>query len=149
MAPHPMSPISPYLVVSDAKGAAEWYRKAFGAKELQRQEAQDGKRLMHVAMKVNRGVFMFCDDFPEHRGGVSSTPQALGGSPVTLHLELKRAEQVDKLVAKAKKLGATVTSEPADMFWGDRYAQLKDPYGHNWSIGAPKADAPAIPTTLP
>jgi PhnB protein len=142
MAPHPMSPITAHLVVSDAKGAIEWYKKAFGAKELHRQDADDGKRLLHAALRVNRGVFMLCDDFPEWKGR-ASTPEAFGGSPVTLHLELKKPADVDKLVETARQHGATVTSEPQDMFWGDRYAQIRDPYGHNWSIGAPKADLEA------
>ena len=122
----------PYLVVSDAKAAIDFYTKAFGATEVMRHSAPNSDKLMHVHMVVFGSAFYFADDFPEHMGGRSRTPQALGGTPVTLHLQVDDAQAVwDSAVAN----GATVAMPLADQFWGDRYGQLLDPFGHQWSIG--------------
>jgi PhnB protein len=76
---------------------------------------------------------MLSDDFPEYNAGKGSTPEALGGSPVVLHLQVKEA---DPVFNQAVAAGATVAMPLADQFWGDRYGQIKDPFGHTWSIGA-------------
>jgi PhnB protein len=123
--------LTPYLTVSDAAAAIEFYKKAFGAEEVARHSAPDGKRLMHVHLKVLGKDLMFADDFPEHMGR-SRTPEALGGSPVTLHLQ---TEDVDSLWANALAAGAKVTMPLKDQFWGDRYGQFTDPFGHSWSAG--------------
>jgi PhnB protein len=123
--------LTPYLTVSDAAAAIEFYKKAFGAEEVARHSAPDGKRLMHVHLKVLGMDLMFADDFPEHMGR-SRTPEALGGSPVTLHLQ---TEDVDSLWANALAAGAKVTMPLKDQFWGDRYGQFTDPFGHSWSAG--------------
>jgi PhnB protein len=123
--------LTPYLTVSDAAAAIEFYKKAFGAEEVARHSAPDGKRLMHVHLKVLGMDLMFADDFPEHMGR-SRTPEALGGSPVTLHLQ---TEDVDSLWANALAAGAKVTMRLKDQFWGDRYGQFTDPFGHSWSAG--------------
>ncbi len=130
----PQSPLSPHLFVSNADAAIEFYKQAFAADELTRHPAPDGKRIMHAALLINGAVLMLCDDFPEFRGGKRSTPEALGGSPVVLHLQVKDA---DTAFGEAVKAGATVVMPLADMFWGDRYGQVVDPFGHTWSIGAP------------
>jgi len=129
----PTSPLSPHIVVSNAAQAIEFYKKAFGAQELTRMAAPDGKRIMHAALLVNGAMLMLNDDFPEYRGGKASTPEALGGSPVVLHLHVSDA---DALFNRAVQAGATPTMPLKDQFWGDRYGQIKDPFGHNWSIGA-------------
>ena len=130
-----LPPLSPHLAVSDASAAIEFYKKAFGATELSRHMAPDGKRIMHAALQVNGGVVMLNDEFPEYTGGKSNTPEALGGTPVTLHLQVTDADAVfDQAIAA----GATVKFPLKDQFWGDRYGQVKDPFGHVWSIGAPK-----------
>ena len=130
-----LPPISPHLAVSDASAAIEFYKKAFGATELSRHMAPDGKRIMHAALQVNGGVVMLNDEFPEYTGGKSSTPEALGGTPVTLHLQVTDA---DSVFNQAIAAGATVKFPLKDQFWGDRYGQVMDPFGHVWSIGAPK-----------
>ncbi|MDQ6698828.1 MAG: VOC family protein [Acidobacteriota bacterium] len=130
-----LPPISPHLAVSDAGGAIEFYKKAFGATELSRHMAPDGKRIMHAALQVNGGVVMLNDEFPEYTEGKSMTPESLGGTPVTLHLQVTDA---DSVFNQAIAAGATVKFPLKDQFWGDRYGQVKDPFGHVWSIGSPK-----------
>jgi len=133
--PPPTPPLTPYLCVDDANGAIEFYKRAFGAVELARQPGPDGKKLIHAALTIHGGMLMLCDDFPEMTGGKPRTPRALGGSPVTLHLDLP---DVDATWAKAVEAGAKVTMPLADMFWGDRYGQLEDPFGHKWSLATRK-----------
>jgi PhnB protein len=122
----------PHLVVSDATAAIDFYKKAFGAKEITRHPAPNSKKLMHVAMEVEGTKLYFADDFPEFCGGKSRTPQTLGGTPVTLHLQVADAQAVWDSAVRA---GATVTMPLADQFWGDKYGKLNDPFGHEWSIG--------------
>ena len=129
----PISSLSPHIFVSNAAAAIDFYKRAFGAQELSRHGAPDGKRIMHSALLLNGGILMLCDDFPEYRGGKGSTPQALGGSPVVLHLQVQDA---DAVFNQAVAAGASVEMPIGDQFWGDRYGQIKDPFGHIWSIGA-------------
>ncbi|MFM8272667.1 MAG: VOC family protein [Gemmata sp.] len=121
----------PHLVVKNAAKAIEFYVSALGAIEVARMPTNDG-RLMHAALKVGDASLFLCDDFPEYRGGVSRTPA--GPSPVTLHLCVPNC---DDAIAKAQQAGATVTMPAADMFWGDRYGQVIDPFGHAWSFSHP------------
>ena len=124
--------LSPYLVVSDAAGAIEFYKKAFGATEVARLTAPNSSKIMHARMDVFGSILMFADDFPEMMGGKPRTPEALGGTPVTLHLQLEDAKAVwDQAIAA----GATVTMPLKDQFWGERYGQFLDPFGHQWSVG--------------
>jgi PhnB protein len=137
-APTPEMPgVSPYLTVSDADAAIDFYRRAFGAVELSRMPGPDGKKLMHAAVTINGGLVMMSDDFPEFADGRSSTPEALGGSPVTIHLNLA---DVDAAWQRAVDAGATVTMPLEDQFWGDRYGQLTDPFGHRWSLATHQRD---------
>jgi PhnB protein len=129
----PISSLSPHLFVSNAAAAIDFYKKAFNAEELTRHATPDGKRLMHAALLINGATLMLCDDFPEYRGGKGSTPEALGGSPVVLHLQVAEA---DPVYEQAIAAGATAAMPLADQFWGDRYGQVTDPFGHTWSIGA-------------
>jgi PhnB protein len=129
----PISSLSPHIFVSNAVAAIDFYKKAFSAQELSRHAAPDGKRIMHAALLINGATLMLCDDFPEYRGGKGSTPEALGGSPVVLHLQVK---DPDPVFNQAVSAGAKVTMPLADQFWGDRYGQVTDPFGHIWSIGA-------------
>ena len=122
----------PHLVVNDAKAAIDFYKKAFGATEIAQHAAPHSEKLMHVAMEVEGTKLYFADDFPEFNGGRSRTPQALGGTPVTLHLQVLDAQKVWDSAVKA---GATVAMPLADQFWGDKYGKLLDPFGHEWSIG--------------
>jgi len=128
-------PLIPYLVVSDAATAILFYKNAFGAIELARHYAGDSTQITHAHLLINGGSIMLSDDFSAMMGGKCMTPEALSGSPVTLHLQLA---DVDTFWEKAVAGGATVTMELADQFWGDRYGQLLDPFGHRWSLGQTK-----------
>jgi PhnB protein len=130
-----LPPLLPYLTVSDGAGAIEFYKKAFGAVEHELHHAPGSTKIMNACLSINGGVFMLSDDFSAQFGGASSTPEALGGSPVTVHLQV---EDVDAAWAKAVAAGAIVTMPLADQFWGDRYGQLKDPFGHKWSMAQTK-----------
>jgi uncharacterized glyoxalase superfamily protein PhnB len=122
-----MSTVTPHLVCEGAAEALEFYKKAFNAVETMRMPGPGGK-LMHAAMTIGDSNVMLADDFPEY-GGFG--PKALKGSPVTLHLVVP---DVDASFKQAIDAGATVRMAPADMFWGDRYGQVTDPFGHHWSI---------------
>lgn len=128
-------PLIPYLVVSDAAGAIEFYKNAFGAVEVRRHYAGDSTLITHSHLVINGATIFLADDCSALMGGKSMTPEALGGSPITLHLAL---DDVDSVWERAVAAGATVTMELADQFWGDRYGQLEDPYGHRWSLGQEK-----------
>jgi PhnB protein len=128
-------PLIPYLVVSDAAAAIEFYMNAFGAVELARAYAGDSTQISHAHLLINGGSIMLSDDFSGMMGGKCMTPEALDGSPVTLHLQLA---DVDAFWQRAVAGGATVTMELADQFWGDRYGQVVDPFGHRWSMGQTK-----------
>ena len=123
---------APYIVVSNAAEAIDFYKNAFGAVELVRHPAPGTGKLMHAHLVVHGGHLMLCDDFSAQMGSKSETPEALGGSPVTFHLQTDNADQV---FAQALAAGAVVTMPLADQFWGDRYGQLRDPFGHKWSVG--------------
>lgn len=122
--------VYPYLSVKGGKAALEFYSRAFGATEEFRNYGQDGERIMHARFRVNGQAILLSDDFPEYRGGTEAPPP----SGVTIHLEVDNADQWWE---RAVGAGATIVMPLADQFWGDRYGQLRDPYGHSWSIGAP------------
>jgi PhnB protein len=123
---------APYLVVSNAAAAIDFYKNAFEAVELVRHSAPGTDKLMHAHLVIHGGHLMLSDDFSSQMGGKSETPEALGGSPVTLHIH---TDDADGVWAKAQAAGAEVIMPLADQFWGDRYGQLRDPFGHKWSIG--------------
>lgn len=125
--------LSPHLVVDDANAAIDFYVKAFGAVEMGRVPRQDGK-VIHGAVQIDGSVVMLADDFPEMNDGKSMTPKALGGTPVTIHLTVT---DVDSRFQQALDAGATVVMPVEDQFWGDRYGVLRDPFGHQWSLGQP------------
>lgn len=122
--------LSPHLVCAGAADAIEFYKKAFGANEMMRLPGPDG-RLMHASISINDAMVMLNDEYPEH-GGLS--PKSLGGTPVTIHLTVP---DVDAFFQRAVDAGATVVMAVADMFWGDRYGIIEDPFGHRWSIATP------------
>ena len=127
----PISPVSPHLVVAGAAKAMDFYARAFGAKELMKLEGPDGK-LMHGCISINGGTLMLMDEMPDYK---ALGPKALGGTPVTIHLMV---DDVDKTTAQAVEAGANVVMPVADMFWGDRYGIIEDPFGHHWSIATTK-----------
>ncbi len=121
--------VVPYLIIDGASDAIEFYGKAFGAVELMRMPSPDG-RLLHASIMIGEGVVHMSDDFSERQDDMKS-PLKLGGSTVTMH---RQVEDCDAVVKKAAEAGAVVTMEPTDMFWGDRFAKVRDPFGHDWSI---------------
>jgi PhnB protein len=125
--------LSPYLTVGDAAAAIDFYVKAFNAVELGRVPGPGGK-LVHAAIQINGSTVLMSDDFPEYNDGRSSTPVALGGTPVTIHLTV---DDVDAKFQQALDAGATVVTALEDQFWGDRYGIVRDPFGHHWSLGQP------------
>jgi PhnB protein len=115
----------PYLSCRGAARALDFYKQAFGATELSRVAQPDG-RVGHAEIKIGRAVIMLADEFPEMN---FVGPQALGGSPVGIHVYV---EDVDALVRRAVAAGAKLTRPVADQFYGDRSATLEDPFGHRW-----------------
>jgi PhnB protein len=120
----------PHLVCSPCAKALDFYKKAFGAEEVQRMPGPDG-RLMHAAIRIDGKFLFLADDFPEYCGGKAKNPNALGGSPVTIHRYVK---DCDAAIDRAVKAGATTVMPAADMFWGDRYGMIQDPFGHSWAF---------------
>lgn len=125
--------LTPHIVCAGASEAIKFYKNAFGAEELMRIPGENGK-IMHAAISIDGSMLMLVDEMKEW--GIQS-PQTLGGSPVTLHLNVANA---DYAIERAVAAGATVTMPAHDAFWGDRYGQVKDPFGHNWSIAHPLRD---------
>jgi len=126
--PEGMRTVTPHLVCAGAAEAIEFYKRAFGAVEMARLPGPQGK-LMHAMIRIGDSVVMLVDEFPE-MGALS--PSSLKGSPVTIHLYVDNA---DATAERAVKAGAKITMPVADQFWGDRYGQLVDPFGHRWSVG--------------
>ncbi|PTR16559.1 PhnB protein [Nitrosospira sp. Nsp2] len=126
--------ITPYLMINGAAEAIEFYRRAFGAKELFKMDAPGGK-IGHAEIEIGNSRIMMADDC----GGESpfSNPQSAGGSPVGLHLYV---EDVDAVFAQAVSEGATVIKSVKDQFYGDRTGALKDPFGHIWFLATHKEE---------
>lgn len=127
--------VTPSIVVRGAANAIEFYKKAFGAKELNRMPGPDGK-LLHAEIRIGDSIVMLSDEFPEMGMG-SSSPETVGGISSSLMIYTKDA---DALFNQALAAGAKVSMPLADMFWGDRYGRVKDPFGHDWQIATHKED---------
>ncbi|MEK6261778.1 MAG: VOC family protein, partial [Planctomycetota bacterium] len=123
----------PHLICAGAADAIEFYKRAFNAVELMRMAGANGK-LMHASLRIGDSMLMLVDENPDW-GCLG--PKSLNGSAVTIHLQV---ENVDAAVAQAVAAGAKVTMPVADMFWGDRYGQLEDPFGHRWSVATHTRD---------
>ena len=120
--------LTPHIALSDTAAAIQFYKKAFGAVEICRMPEPNGSRIMHAMVRIGDSMMMMADIFPEYGG---KGPSELGGSPVVLNIY---CDNVDEVVESAAANGAKVNMPPTDMFWGDRYAKLTDPFGHEWSI---------------
>lgn len=118
---------TPYLSVKEAARAIEFYKKAFGAREVMRMPQPDGK-IGHAEVRIGDAPIMLADEFPEMN---FRSPQSIGGTPVNI---LVYVQDVDALVKQAEAAGAKVLRRPADQFYGDRMATLEDPFGHSWSF---------------
>ena len=119
--------VTPHLIIKGAARAIEFYAAAFGAVEHYRMPGPDGRSVAHAELKIGDSLVYLADEFP---GGADS-PASLGGTSVVIHLFV---EDVDAWFARAVKAGAKVKMPATDMFWGDRYGQVEDPFGHVWSI---------------
>ena len=127
----PTGGVTPYLTIPARGGqaAVEFYARSLGAVEVQRHLADDGERLIHSHLHINGGSVMLSDEFPEMGGAVDVAPAS-----VTIHLQV---DDADEWWNRAVIAGAVPVFPLSDQFWGDRYGQVLDPFGHTWSIGAP------------
>jgi PhnB protein len=132
--PEDMHSLTPHLVCANALQAIDYYKRAFGAVEGGVMLTPDGK-LMHAMIRIGDSALMLME---ENKDWGALGPNTLGGSPVTIHHYVK---DVDAVFAKAVAEGGTAKMPPADMFWGDRYGVLTDPFGHSWSIATHVKDA--------
>ena len=129
--------VTPYLTLHDAARALDFYKRAFGAQEVVRMDAPGGK-IAHAEIKIGDSMIMLGDEMP---GMGSKAPQSLGGTTSGIMLYVENADQVFNQAVAA---GAQVEAPLTDMFWGDRYGKLKDPFGHSWAVATHKEDvAPA------
>jgi PhnB protein len=135
----PTGGVTAHLTIRDGKAAEaiDFYTRAFGAEEVARHMAEDGKRIMHAHLKINGGSLMLNDEFPEFMSAPATPPGSL-----VLHLQVPDADAAWK---RAIDAGAEVRFELADQFWGDRYGQVQDPFGFTWSVGAPVKQAQQQP----
>lgn len=127
--------VTPFLIVNDAKQAIDFYKRGFGAEEISRFETSDGK-VGHAEIRIGDSIIMIADEWP---GGCCRSPQSLGGTAVNITLYV---DDVDQLFNRAIAAGAKVRMPLQDMFWGDRYGQVTDPFGHSWSLSTHKEDLP-------
>jgi uncharacterized glyoxalase superfamily protein PhnB len=127
----------PHLVCDPCAKAIEFYQQAFNAELVSSVPAPGGAKIMHAEIRIDGRPLFLVDDFPEFCEGKSETPKALGGTPVTIH---RFVENCDAAIDRAVKAGATLKMPPADMFWGDRYGVITDPFGHNWSLATHQQD---------
>ena len=126
-APHGFATVTPYLTCAGAGEAIEFYRKAFGASEVMRLERPGGK-IMHACLAIYGLHIFLSDEFPDF-GNLS--PKSLNGTSVSIHIFV---DDADAAIAKAASAGAHVIMPAADMFWGDRFGMVADPFGHKWSL---------------
>jgi PhnB protein len=127
--------VSPHLTVRDGVKTIEFYKQAFGAKELRRSLAPDGKSLLHAELQIGDSRIFINDEFPKMS---MACPITRGGTSVVIHLYV---EDVDSLYRQALDAGAKVVMPLADQFWGDRYGVVEDPSGHHWSMASHVQDA--------
>ena len=129
--------IIPYLTIRDAAKAVEFYKAAFGFVEISRMAMPGSGKLMHCELRLENWALMLSDEFPEMGTTNCKSPATLGGSTVTVHIS---CPDVDALVARAVAAGAKPVMPVMDMFWGDRFGKVIDPFGHHWSLSTHKED---------
>ena len=125
--------ITPELTVRDAAAAIDFYTRAFGARELMRLAAPDGK-IVHAELRIGDSIVFVSDEFPQHG---RPAPPTVGGCTGALHVYVRN---VDAAVQRAAGAGGQVTMPVADMFWGDRYGKIRDPFGHEWGLATHTVD---------
>jgi PhnB protein len=127
--------LTPYLAVEDAATAIEFYKQAFGAKERMRMDGPEGS-IGHAELEIGDSVVMLSDPFPQSS---VRPPKEAGTTTASIFLY---SEDVDAAIKQAVDAGATVEQEPKDMFWGDRFGSVADPFGHRWAIATHIEDVP-------
>ena len=131
--PEGYNSVTPYLTVDNATEAIEFYKRAFGARERMRMPMPDGK-IAHAELEIGDSLVMLSDPMP---GSSSKPPKELGGTTGGVFLYV---EDVDEVVRQAADAGATTVMEVQDMFWGDRFGTVMDPFGHMWSVATHTED---------
>jgi uncharacterized glyoxalase superfamily protein PhnB len=126
--------VTPCLMLRGADRAIEFYRKAFGAEVLDRLTGPDGKSVVHAQVRIGDSFLFLGDEVP---GMGAGAPETYGGSPVSIHLYV---DDVDAAFERAVSAGATVRMPVADMFWGDRYCKVADPFGYEWGLATRKEE---------
>ena len=131
--PQDFHSVTPYLTLSNAARALDFYKRAFGAQELMRMDGPDGK-IGHAEIKIGDSKIMLADEMP---GGGSQSPQSLGGTTGGIFLYV---DNVDTVFSQAVSAGAKAEAQPTDMFWGDRFARVTDRWGNDWGLAAHTQD---------
>jgi PhnB protein len=126
--PDGMHTLTPHLTIRNAAEAIEFYKKAFGAQEINRMPGPDGKSIWHAALRIGNSMLFMAD---ESVSMGSKSPQSLGGTPFAIQVSV---EDANAMFQRAVSAGATVKMPLMDMFWGDRYGQVMDPFGFMWAI---------------
>jgi PhnB protein len=133
--PEGYNTVTPYLAVPNANEAIDFYTRALGAKERVRMPGP-GDSIMHAELEIGDSLIMLSDPFPQ---ASTKTPKELGGTSVNIFVY---DEDIDALYKQAVDAGATSLMEPDDMFWGDRFGLVQDPFGHTWTIATHIEDVP-------
>jgi PhnB protein len=136
--PPGMHTVTPHLVLRNTAEAIAFYVKAFGAEEVMRMAGPGGKGIMHAEIKIGDSMVFLADEWP---GSGCTAPQSLNGTTVSLMLYV---EDVDGRFKRAVEAGATPLMPPADMFWGDRYCKIADPFGHHWAMATHVEDVSPV-----
>lgn len=133
--PEGFGTLTMHLAIKGAAKAIEFYKKAFNAEEIVRMAGPDGQSVMHAELKIGDSILMLADESPQMEHWKS--PDSLNGTTVALSMYV---EDCDKAFQRAVDAGAKATMPPMDMFWGDRYSKVTDPFGHQWEICTHKQD---------
>jgi len=134
--PERLHAVTPHLVIQGAARAIEFYKQAFGAEEILRSASPDGGNVFHAEIQIGDSVVFLADEFP---GTKMASPTTAGTTTVALNIYVA---DCDALFDRAVQAGGQALMPPAEMFWGDRYAQVMDPFGHIWAIATHKEDVP-------
>ncbi|MBI5634778.1 MAG: VOC family protein [Nitrospirae bacterium] len=126
--------VTPMLVMKDARKAIEFYKRAFGAVERYAMPGPDGKGVMHAEIMIGDSIIMMGEENPNEP---CKSAETAGGSPVSFYLYV---EDVDKAFQTALDAGCVIKMPVQDMFWGDRFGSLNDPFGYNWSLATHTRD---------
>jgi PhnB protein len=125
--------VTAYLTLDNCAGAIDFYKKAFGAQEIMRMDGPPGK-IAHAEIKIGDSVIMLADEMP---GSAARAPKSVGATTAGIFLYVK---DIDSSYKQATEAGAKADMPPTDMFWGDRFGRLTDPFGHSWAMATHKED---------